>query len=122
MVRKPARCKYSRVFSSPPHRAQTLAALRKRNGHAVHARNSVQKSAERMRDIILHVARSLDVLHQIHAFGFQRALDTAQNIQWLGLVMHGVKGCNAVKLFRLGDGVEIAQVRRDELQILQPLP
>src|ERR1044071_9082833 len=72
-----------------------------------------------MRNIVLHVARSLDVLHQINTVGFERAINAPQNVQWLRLIMHSVEGGDAVKPFRLSITIEIAQIDGEELKILQ---
>ena len=57
-----------KVFASlflAPHRTQSLTALRQRHGHAVHSRDSVKERANRVVDIIVYMAQSLDVLHQV---------------------------------------------------------
>src|SRR5690606_32805898 len=46
-----------------PHRAEPFAALRERHGHAVHARDRVEQSADRMLRIPVNVAGAADLLH-----------------------------------------------------------
>ena len=52
-----------------PHRAQPVAALGQRHGHAVQARDGVEERPQRVLQVLVHVRRAGDVLHQVHAAG-----------------------------------------------------
>ena len=66
-----------------PHGAQSLAALRQRHGHAVHAGHRVEQSAQRMVSVQVMVAGALHVLGEVDAVVGQRAADPAENRQGL---------------------------------------
>ena len=52
-----------------PHRTETVAALRQRDRHAVHARDHVEERRARMIEVLVDMTRPLDVLHEIDALG-----------------------------------------------------
>src|SRR5512141_1059597 len=65
---------FARLFLAP-HRAEPFAALRQRHGHAVHGRDGVQERSDRVIEVLVHVARPPDVLHQVPPVGLQCAMD-----------------------------------------------
>jgi hypothetical protein len=62
--------------------------------------------------IFIDVARSLNILHQVNAVGFQCTLNASENVERFDLIMDGVKGSDKIKRFRLGRFIEIAQVTK----------
>jgi hypothetical protein len=74
-----------------------------------------------MGDILVDVARSLDVLHQIHAVGLERLMNAFENAERSALIVDGVERRNEVELFGRRRLVEIAQVTGNKLRVLQRL-
>jgi hypothetical protein len=68
----------------------------------------------------VHVARPADVLHQIHTLWLQRPINTLENIEWLGLIVNGVKGRDEIEGFGFSSLVEVAQIDGRELGIVEP--
>jgi hypothetical protein len=68
------------------------------------------------------VARPADVLHQIHPLWLQGSIDTLEDIEWLGLIVDGIKCCDEIKGFGLRSLVEIAQIDGSKLDIVEPGP
>src|SRR5918999_1687672 len=109
---------FARLFFAP-HGSQTFSALRQRNGHATHARDSVKKRADRMREVVVDVAGGPDVLHQVDAVALEGAMNALQDIERLGLIVNGIEGRDEVKSFGLGGLVEIPLNDRWELHVAE---
>jgi hypothetical protein len=45
-----------------------------------------------MLDVLLNVARSADVLHQVHAVWLQRSMNTLEDVEWPRLIVDPIKG------------------------------
>src|SRR5688572_33240569 len=72
--------------------------------------------------VFVHMARALDVLHEVDAVSLQRAMDALQHAQRPCLVVHGVERGDAVEGARLCRRVEVAQVSDDEVDVVETLP
>src|SRR5262245_51210916 len=73
-----------------------------------------------MLDVLVHVARPVDVLHQIYPLWLQCPIDTLEDIERLGLIVYGVKGRDEIKGFGLRSLVEVAQIDGGKLGIVEP--
>lgn len=102
-----------------PHGTQAFPALRERHSHAVHARDGVEKRPDRVFDVLVHVAGAADVLHEIHAVGFQGLMDALEHVERLGLVVYRIKGHHEIERVWLGCRVEGAEIGVNELDVLQ---
>ena len=74
-----------------------------------------------MFQVVVDMARSLDILHQIGAVSSQCLEYAFQHIERFGLVMNGVESCDEVEGLLLNGFVKIAQVGDLELGVLQSL-
>ena len=101
-----------------PHGAETIATLRQRHRHALHARNRVKQGTERVLPIVLDMARGFDVLRQVDAVFSQRDPNAAQDVPRAGLVVNGIEGGDEVKSAGLGLLVEPAEVASNEARLL----
>ena len=101
-----------------PHGTQTFPALRQRDSHAVHARYGVEESPDRVFDVLVHVARAADVLHEIHAVGFQGPMNALEHVERLGLVVYRIEGSHEIERLGLGAAVEGAEIDGNELDVL----
>ena len=72
-----------------------------------------------MIDVLVDVARSFDVLHQVDAVACERAMNALQEVQRLALIVHGIERRDEVKRLGFGRLVEFAEVGRRELDVLQ---
>src|SRR5262245_8713825 len=110
------------IFARPfftPHGAQTFPALREGHRHAVHARDGVKKGPDRVFDVLVHVARAADVLHEIHAVGFQSPMNALQHVERLGYVVYRIEGRHEIERLWLGSSVESAEIDGNELDVLE---
>ena len=73
-----------------------------------------------MFQVVVDMARSLDILHQIGAVSSQCLEYAFQHIERFGLVMNGVESCDEVEGLLLNGFVKIAQVGDLELVFCNP--
>lgn len=118
--RKPALCRYSRVFFSPHIAPSPSPPLGQRNGHAVHAGNGVQEGADRVLDVLVNVTGSTDVLHEVDAVRLQCPVNPAENVERFRLIVDRVERGDEAESFPFRARVEIAQVGGDEIDVHQP--
>src|SRR5262245_41299982 len=104
----------SRLLLSP-HRPKTLASLSQRDRHAVHAGSGVQERADWVIDVLVNVARTIDVLHQVDAIVLQRTPNSHEHVEWLSLIVDRIERGDEVEGLRLCGPVEVAEIDRDEL-------
>src|SRR5262245_49989558 len=69
--------------------------------------------------IFMNLARSFDVLHQINAVAAKRAVNAAQNVQRLGLIVNGIERCDQVERLQLSLLVEPAEIGHDKFYVAQ---
>ena len=93
-----------------PHGAEPIAALGERDRHAVHARDHVEERPAGVVEVLVVVARPLDVLHEVDAVRLQRPADPLQQSERPRLVVDGVERGDEGEGLRLGVDVEAAQV------------
>src|SRR5260221_4776142 len=86
---------------SPPHGAESFAALCQGHGHAVQARDCVEHRAERMVAVEMDPARAFDVLRHVDAALGEREADAPQDAARVRLVVDGVERRNQVEAPRL---------------------
>src|SRR5690606_17717693 len=94
----------------PPHGSQSLTVLRQRNGHAVHAGDGIKQSTDRMLTVLVNMAGTADILHQVYPVRRQCAVDAPEHVERLGLVMHGVEGGDELERLGLGGPVEVGEI------------
>jgi len=87
----------------------------------VHRRDGVEEGSDRVVNIFIDLARSLNVLHQVNAVGFQCTMNAFENVERFDLIMDGVESSDKIKRLRFGRLFEIAQVADDKFNILQTL-
>jgi hypothetical protein len=80
-----------------PHRAETHPAVGQRDGHAVHARDGVQKGGERVVQVLRQLARGRGVDAEVDAAGPQGGGDPGEHEVRPRLVMHRVEGGDEVE-------------------------
>jgi hypothetical protein len=71
-----------------------------------------------MLDVLVNVARSADVLHQVHAVWLQRSANALEDVERPRLVVDRIKGRDEVEGFGLRSLVEVTQIARDELDVV----
>jgi hypothetical protein len=71
-----------------------------------------------MLDVLVDVARSADVLHQVHAVWLQRSTYTLENVERPRLIVDRIKGRDEVEGFGLRSLIEVTQIGRDELDVV----
>ena len=74
-----------------------------------------------MIDVLVDMARSLDVLHQVDTIAFEGAVNALQEVERLALIVHGIERRDEVERLGFGHPVEFAEVDRGELNVLQAL-
>ena len=118
--RKPAFSQILPRLFLAPHRAESLAPLGQRDGHAVQARHGVEEGPDRVADVVVDVARSFDVLHQVDAVSPERPGNALQDVQRLALIVHRIERGDEVERFGRGRPVEVAEIDVLKFDVLQP--
>ena len=54
------------------------------------AGHRVKECADRVIDVLVHMVRSLDVLHQVDAIAREGVVNALQQVQRLALIVHGI--------------------------------
>ena len=80
-----------------------------------------QECPDRVADVVMHVARSPDVLHQVPSVRLQCAMDPFQDLQRPCLVVHGVERRDEIVLPGLRGRVETGRIADKELDVPQTL-
>src|SRR5918999_209095 len=72
-----------------------------------------------MVNVLMHMARTFNVLHQIDAVGFEGSVNAFENTERFRLIMNGVEGADEIEGLELGRFVKIAQIGDDKLDVPQ---
>ena len=103
-----------------PHGSQTLAALGERDAHAVHARDGVEKRAQRVIAVVMMVTGAVDVLREVDAARREAAANAREHIERSRLIVDRIEGRDQVEGALLGRLIEVAEIPRLERHIGKP--